>query len=153
MRNHAKGSPVIWTGENNRTWRAVVGIEDNTPVIFSIDYLRDNGWVNLASGLTPDFEVTTGIRKMDDKLGSKPEWRWYTYNDLPMERTDELEVAKAEFNTQTYEITQNGLRTEVTFDGITMGYFKGNFRITVYEGSDLLRVEVLASNDQPSFPE
>ena len=72
-----------------------------------------------------------------------------TNPDLPRS-PDEIRKASATFNTTSCDVSTDGSRLEVTFDGLSMGIFSGDLRFTVYEGTNLVRLEAIASTDEPS---
>ncbi len=72
-----------------------------------------------------------------------------TNPDLPRS-PDEIREASATFNTTACTVGTDGSRLEVTFDGLSMGIFSGDLRFTVYEGTNLVRLEAIAATDEPS---
>lgn len=147
----AEGTPLIWVGEKGVTWRALLGICEGTPIIRDIAYEEAGAWVSLAQNLRPDFEVTCGVRKPDPKHGRKYAQRWNTYSDLPMERECEVSYHIAYFTGARMTLRRIGIHTEATFDGVEMGPFAGSYRITAFDGSNLLKTEIIASTDAPSL--
>ena len=57
----------------------------------------------------------------------------------------EIRRAKASFSTSSCTVSTEGLSLEVTFPGLTMGIFAGDLRFTVYRGTNLIRMDALAS--------
>jgi hypothetical protein len=84
--------------------------------------------------------LTPGIRE-GESPGTNP--------DLPRS-PDEIREASAAFNTTACTVGTDGSRLEVTFDGLSMGIFSGDLRFTVYEGTNLVRLEAIAATDEPS---
>ena len=94
--------------------------------------------------------------------------KWYVFWDAPLlvpgiregegrgtnpglpRSPDEIREANATFNTTSCSVATDGSRLEVTFDGLSMGIFSGDLRFTVYEGTNLVRLEAVASTDEPS---
>jgi hypothetical protein len=139
---------VAWQGEDGLSWRALVGIEKGVPCIRELVYKGRDGWVKLAGPLYPQFEVSTGPRGVDAARGHDYENRWNAYGDSPLANPAKLETATASFAATKWEIAKDGALTVVSFDGLEMGYFKGGLRIIFYEGSNLIRVEAAALNDE-----
>ncbi|GHV87005.1 hypothetical protein AGMMS50255_3010 [Spirochaetia bacterium] len=139
---------IIWNGEDGLSWKALVGIEKGIPCINELSYQRAGTWVKLAGPLYPQFEVSTGPRRMDKSRGHDFENRWNAYGDCPLIDPAEVEIAVASFAATRCEVTKEGALTVVNFDGLDMGYFKGGVRFSFYEGSNLIRVEALAANDK-----
>ena len=63
---------------------------------------------------------------------------------------DEVRRADAVYDTEGCVVTADGARLEVTFPGMQLGSFSGDLVLTVYEGTNLIRVEAVASTDLPS---
>ena len=94
--------------------------------------------------------------------------KWYVFWDAPLlvpglregdttgmnpglpRSPDEIREASATFETTACRIRTDGLRLEVTFDGLSMGIFSGELRFTVYEGTNLVRLEAIAATQEPS---
>ncbi len=137
----------------------------------------DGTWAVLGSDLTPEFEVTSGRRRISEQqlapmrqLGLKltPELieqqKWNAFWDAPLEipgarntnpdlprRPEEIRRAKATFNVSACQVKTDGARLEVTFPGLSMGIFSGQLRFTVYNGTNLLRQEAIAKTEEPSI--
>jgi hypothetical protein len=63
---------------------------------------------------------------------------------------DEVRRADAIYDAEGCMVTTDGARLEITFPGVRLGSFSGEFVLTVYEGTNLIRVETVASTDLPS---
>lgn len=63
---------------------------------------------------------------------------------------DEIRRADATFNASSCAVKTDGARVEVTFPGLSMGIFAGELRFTAYRGTNLLRMEAIASTNEPS---
>jgi len=96
--------------------------------------------------------------------------RWYAFWDAPLfippppppgrgtpaprtvgpPRTEsEIRRATASFNSSSCAVKSDGNSLEATFPGLTMGIFAGDLRFTVYRGTNLLRMDAVAStNDE-----
>ncbi len=60
----------------------------------------------------------------------------------------DIKRASATFNTSSCSVKTDGQSLEVTFPGLAMGIFNGDLRFTVYKGTNLLRMEALASTKE-----
>ena len=147
MKNIEQCREITWQGEDGKTWKAEAGIEKGIPCIAALSYQEKGGWVLLAGPLYPQFEVTTGVRKMDVNLGHDVENRWNAYGDSPLSGA-EVSSATASFSSAKCEVSRDGAVTMVDFDGLAMGCFKGGVRFSFYEGSNLIRVEAVAANNE-----
>jgi hypothetical protein len=146
MKNPEQSHEITWLGEDGKTWKAEAGIESGLPCIRSILYKKNETWVLLAGPLYPQFEVTTGTRKAD-RLSHNYENRWNAYGDSPLSGDDVSTVA-ASFSATQCVVSKDGAVTTAEFDGLEMGYFKGGLRFIFYEGSNLIRVETSAVNNE-----
>src|SRR5437762_5592438 len=96
--------------------------------------------------------------------------RWYAFWDAPLfipeppaagrgqaaartlgppRTASEIRRARASFNSSSCVVRTYGNSLEVTFPGLTMGIFAGDLRFTAYRGTNLLRMDAIAStNDE-----
>ena len=146
---------VKWTGEDSLTWSAQLGIDNGVPCIFDLGYESDGRYYQLASNLHPQFKVITGVRtKINPQRekglapGEVLDYQWDTYSDDPMSRKDQVAEANSAFETTAFTYDRDGGVQAVTFNGVTIGKFSGDFRVNFYEGSNLIRVEALASTEE-----
>jgi hypothetical protein len=146
---------VLWKGEDGLSWRAELGIKDAKPCIFELCYESNGKWISLAENLTPQFKVITGkrtkINPQREKLlapGEEPGYQWDTYSDDPMSRTAEVKEAKDKWNTSSMSYSEDGNVKTVTFDGLTLGQFTGGLAVNFFEGSNLIRIEAVASTEE-----
>lgn len=166
---------VSWPGEHGQELRARFGLRAGQPDIEEIAARKPGGvWVVLGKDLTPDFEVTTGKRRMsstevsilkkshEDTPANNEFYKWNVFWDAPLEipgtenkhltdgpRTpEEVKRASVTYNSDTCSINSDGDQISVTFNGLTLGIFAGKLRFTVYKGSNLLRQEAMASTEQ-----
>jgi len=65
-------------------------------------------------------------------------------------RPDEIERATAIYDAGICAVKTNGGRLEVSFPGVRLGVFAGRLQFTVYKGSNLIRLEVIAATQEPS---
>ncbi len=146
-----KGTAVCWEGEKGLRFRAYFGIEKASPHIYGIEYEKDGEWILIEQDLHPYFRITTGIRRMDRNRGLNYENRWWVYGDPPMDDIPNVETNLAQYESRRYDVKKDGARTTVEFDGVNCRFFKGRCRITVFEGSNLLRVELIMMTQEPSL--
>ena len=173
---------VTWAGDAGADLRLRLGLEDAAPVVRDLAIRgQDGAWGTLGRNLTPDFQVTSGVRRISYQqmnplrdLGVEitqeviDREKWYVFWDAPLlvpgiregqspgtnpdlpRSPDEIRKVGATFNTTACSVSTDGSRLEVTFDGLSMGIFSGDLRFTVYEGTNLVRLEAIASTDEPS---
>jgi len=143
---------VTWTGEDRLPWRVELGIDNKVPCIFDLSYKTNGKWVRLAAGLHPEFKVVTGIRtKVNPQRekglapGEELGFQWDTYSDDPMSRKNEVKEATDIWDSTEMTCTENGNRKTASFNGLTLGQFSGGLELHFFEGSNLIRVEAVAS--------
>ena len=148
-------SVVNWTGEDGLKWSAVLGIDDRKPCIIELSYETDGQKRILAQMLHPQFKVVTGVRtKINPQRekglapGEELDFQWDTYSDDPMSRKDQVKEANSTFDTTDFSYTRDGLMQTVIFNGLTVGKFSGDFAVNFFDGSNLIRVEALASTQE-----
>jgi hypothetical protein len=165
-----------WRGEGQgvaaQELRARFALRDGKPVVAELAARKAGGeWVVLGKDLAPEFQVTTGRRRIAKteknilvRLGKDtPEneeiYKWNVFWDAPLEvpgldashlvgpgRTaDEIKRAAVSYKSDACRVKTDGDRVSVTFNGLTLGLFSGDLQFTVYKGSNLLRQEAIAS--------
>ena len=166
---------VSWPGEQGQQNRARFALRDGQPIVAELAAQKSGAaWVELGTDLTPDFQVTTGRRRIstteldilkrlhNDTPEAENEYKWNVFWDAPLEipghdshlvgpgRTpDEVKRATVSYNSDTCRVKSDGDRVSVIFNGLTLGLFAGDLQFTVYKGSNLLRQEALAKTDAP----
>jgi hypothetical protein len=168
---------VTWTGAEGVELRMRLAIDAGRPVVRELAVRRRDGpWAALGGNLVPEFNVTSGKRRITNQqlnplrsLGveitpeiiEKEKWNAFwdaplvvpgnpgTNPDLPR-RPDEIRHASATFQTSGCEVKTDGGRLEVTFPGLTIGTFSGRLQFTVFKGTNLIRQEAIAKTDEPS---
>lgn len=173
----AEGSAVTvtWQGEAGSTLRARFGIRDNQPVVEELAAQRGGKWSVLASNVTPEFQVTTGKRRIStaqmqflkqahlDTPEEIERRKWLTFWDAPLavpgnprwndflpRSASEIRRGTSSYNVSGCKVATDGNRVTVSFDGLTLGIFSGSIAFTAYKGSSLLRQEAIASTQEQS---
>ena len=178
----AGGVTLTWQGEDQQELRAQFALRDGQPVVAELAAIKGGvvgaggsggrgGWVVLGKDLTPEFQVTTGKRRMSKtekdilvRLGqdtpeNEERYKWNVFWDAPLEvpgydashlvgpaRTqDEIKRAEVSYKSDACSVKTDGERVSVTFNGLTLGLFAGDLEFTAYKGSNLLRQEAVAS--------
>lgn len=146
---------VTWKGEDGYIWHADLGIDGATPCIFELSYERCGERLVLGKMLHPQFKVITSKRTTHNPQREKPvgvdeasNFQWDTYSDDPMSRKEFVQEATDVWNSTKLEVTQDGNVTHVLFDGLTLGKFKGGCRFNFFNGSNLIRIEAVASTEE-----
>lgn len=174
MRNGA--IELAWQGARGQELRAAFTIRNGQPVVVELAASKGSGWVNLGRNLSPEFEVTSGKRRLSEQqmaplrqLGIQltPEVvereKWFAFWDAPLmvpgapktnlglpRLPEEVRRAWASYHSTGCTVKTDGARVEVEFNGLNMGIFAGSLRYTVYRGANLLRQEAIAKTDEPS---
>ena len=171
----AQGITLTWSGEHDQQLRARFALRNGQPVVAELAARTKSGpWISLAKDLAPQFEVTTGKRRMANtemdilkkQNAVTPEnlerYKWNVFWDAPLvinghshlvgpARTpDEVARAASAFASTNCTVTSDGARVSVAFNGLTLGLFAGDLQFTVYKGSNLLRQEAIASTQADS---
>jgi hypothetical protein len=167
-----------WTGERGEQLRATFTLRDGQPMVHELSARKTGGaWVTLGRDLTPEFEVTSGKRRLSGQqvpplrqLGIyTPEViereKWNAFWDAPLSipgasgsnqaidlprKPEEVRRAWAKYHATGCEVNSDGARVEVTFPGVDLGIFQGRLQFTAYRGVNLLRQEVIAQTMEPS---
>ncbi|MBQ1377518.1 MAG: hypothetical protein IIY77_06070 [Lachnospiraceae bacterium] len=146
---------VQWNGEDGLKWSAELGIRNGAPCFMTVGYESNGSLVPLFSDVTPQFKVITGKRTKHNpqrvKLlapGEEPGYQWDTYSDDPMSRPQEVKEANERWNTTEIAYSRDNARQTVTFDGLTLGQFAGGLAVNFYEGSNLIKIEAVASTEE-----
>jgi hypothetical protein len=171
---------VTWPGERGETLRAEFAIRDGQPVVRELSAQKKGGaWIVLGSDLAPEFQVTSGMRRLSDTQANEykrlpggltpelaEEEKWNAFWDAPLNvprteggedrslglprKPEEIRRATASFHATGCQVRTNGARVEVSFAGLDMGIFSGRLQFTMYRGSNLFRVEAIAETNEPS---
>ena len=168
---------LSWQGDRGQILRAVLGVDAGQPVVRELAVGRNGKWSVLGHGLTPEYQVTTGRRRISAQqeaplrqLGMfTPEiierQKWFAFWDAPLNvpgrpgsnaavdlprKPEEIQRAWATFQIAGCQVNTDGARLEVNFPGVSLGIFSGSLRYTVYRGANLIRQEVIARTEAPS---
>ena len=166
---------LAWQGYGDQQLRAQFTVRGGQPTIHELAARKGSGhWIVLGRDLTPEFEVTSGVRRMSEqqaaplralKIQITPEViekeKWNAFWDAPLmvpgtgslelpRKPEEIRRAWATYNTRSCAVRTDGARLEVTYPGLAMGIFAGELRFTVYRGTNLLRQEAIAKTEEKS---
>ncbi|MFN7996797.1 MAG: hypothetical protein U0Q18_24500 [Bryobacteraceae bacterium] len=177
---HMRGGALelTWKGERDNNLRAAFSLRNGQPVVreLAVRKPNHNDWIVLGSNLIPEFEITTGVRRLSNQqieplkeLGIEltPEVidreKWNAFWDAPLvvpgragtnlglpRKPEEIRRAWATYRSTACQVHSDGARIEVNFPGLEAGIFSGALRFTVYRGTNLLRQEAIASTAEPS---
>jgi hypothetical protein len=138
-----------WDGERQQECLARFEIVDGVPTIRELAVRKKGGtWICLGRDLTPEFGVTTGVRRTGHGLPESN--RWDVFWDAPLNHPEEVRRSTASYKADEIEVRTDGARQEISFPGLSMGGFSGGLRFTVYRGTNLLRLEAVAQTNEPS---
>ncbi len=181
---------ATWDGDQGQEVRMRLAIASGVPTIQELAVRpRGNGWKTIATGLTPDFRIVTGLRRVTEqqlqplrqlKTEITPALvdsiKWDAFWDAPLNlekledtrmnaipppdgvanqpglprKPEEIARASATFASRGCEVTTNGGRLEISFDGAQLGVFTGRLQYTVYKGTNLIKQEIVAKTDVDS---
>jgi len=168
---------VAWQGEHDEQLRASFTIREHQPMIQELAARSGSGgWIALGHDLTPEFQVTSGVRRLSEqqmaplrelKIQFTPELvnreKWNAFWDAPLmipgrsgtnmdlpRKPEEIRRAWAKYHSTGCQVKTEGRRLEVSFPGLDLGIFSGQLQYTVYRGTNLLRQEAIAKTEEPS---
>jgi hypothetical protein len=166
---------MSWQGEGAQELRASFAIRNGQPFIQELAARAGSGrWTVLGKDLTPDFQVSTGKRRISqaqrtqlqalnlDTPEEESRRKWNTFWDAPLvipgrgDTTDlprteaEITHASVSYQSSTCKVATEGNQQSVTFDGLKLGIFAGDLRFIAYKGTNLLRQEAVAKTQEPS---
>lgn len=171
---NARSVVLAWRGESSQELRASFTIRDGQPLVEELAARAPGGeWIVLGKNLTPEFQVTTGKRRLSsDQLSylkrsgtDTPQLedarKWDAFWDAPLNvpgsrstdlprSADEIRRGTSSYQSNSCTVTTDGARVSVAFDGLTLGIFSGGIQFTAYKGSNLLRQEAIAKTEEPS---
>src|SRR5713101_5676872 len=165
---------VAWIGQSDSEMRARYAIDGGQPIVRDLAVRRAGGqWVTLGQNLTPEYRVVSGIRRMSTQQADPlkaagveltPDViarnRWYAFWDAPLvmkpgreiigppRSESDIKRASSSFHTTSCSVKTDGAALEVTFPGLSMGIFSGDLRFTAYRGTNLLRMDALATTKE-----
>jgi hypothetical protein len=166
---------LTWQGEAGAELRAQFTLRNGQPLVQELAAKKGDGpWIVLGKDLTPQFEVTTGKRRISsteldilkklnkDTAENEEKYKWFVFWDAPLSvpgaqrmagpprQASEIARAAVSYKSDSCRVKTDGDRVSVTFNGLTLGIFAGDLQFTVYKGSNLLRQEALAKTEAPS---
>jgi hypothetical protein len=168
---------LLWDGARGQELRAAFVVRNGQPVVTELAAKKDGAaWISLARDLTPEFQVTSGKRRLSEQqmaplralgIALTPEVvekeKWNAFWDSPLmvpgrpntnldlpRKPEEIRRAWAGYQIEGCQVRTDGARLEVEFPGVDLGIFSGSLRFTVYRGTNLLRQEAVAKTDEPS---
>ena len=171
---HGGSVEFVWPGEKGQQLRARFVLRNGQPVVEELAAKKpDGGWIELGKDLSPDFEVTTGRRRISitelsilkklnlDTPENEERYKWNVFWDAPLvvpghshlagapRSASEIARASVSYNSDACGVKSDGDRVSLTFNGLTLGLFTGDLEFTVYKDSNLLRQEAIASTSAP----
>jgi hypothetical protein len=165
---------VAWNGQNGSEMRTRYAVERGQPIVRELAVRKAGGqWVALGQNLTPEYHVVSGIRRMSTQQADPlkaagveltpdviAKNRWYAFWDAPLVMKPGREIigpprsesdsrrGSSSFQTTSCSVKTDGAALEVTFPGLTMGIFSGDLRFTAHRGTNLLRMDALATTKE-----
>src|SRR5215510_8426768 len=165
---------VAWNGQNGSEMRTRYAIDNGTPIVRELSVRKSGGqWVTLGQNLQPDYHFISGIRRMSTQQADPlknagveltPEViaknRWYAFWNAPLvmkpgreiigppRSPSDIKQGTATFHSTSCSVKTDGATIEVTFPGLSMGIFSGDLRFTAYRGTNLIRMDALATTKE-----
>ena len=165
---------VSWSGQSGSEMRTRYAIESGQPMVRELSVRKSGGqWVTLGQNLTPEYHFISGIRRMSTQQADPlkaagveltPEViaknRWYAFWDAPLvmkpgreiigppRSESDIKRGSSSFHTSSCSVKTDGAALDVTFNGLSMGIFSGDLRFTAYRGTNLIRMDALATTKE-----
>lgn len=172
----ALGVRLEWTGAQRAELRASFAIENSVPTVRELAVrARGGAWRTLGRNLTPEYFLVSGRRRISNQqlnplrqlgltsTGILEREKWKVFWDAPLvlpgspntnpglPRTEsEIRRQRARFASTGCKLKTDGARLELSFDGFDGGIFQGRLQFTIYKDTNLLRLEAIASTNEPS---
>ena len=167
---------LTWPGEDGAQLRASFAIENGQPIVKELAARQGGAWAVLGKDLTPEFQVTTGKRRIAstqraelktlgiDTPEEEDRRKWNTFWDAPLtvpgkigqgqavelRSESDLTHGNSAFQSSACKLGSDGNQLSVTFNGLKLGIFAGDLRFIAYKGTNLLRQEAVASTQEPN---
>src|SRR6266851_8992129 len=100
---------VSWSGQSGAEMRARYAIDGGQPLIRDLAIKKGGQWATLGQNLTPEYRVTTGVRRMSEQQAEPlraagveltpaviEKNRWYAFWDAPLVMPDGPEMAQVQ---------------------------------------------------------
>jgi hypothetical protein len=126
---------VRWQDGDSRAWEASFNLEPVRPLIAAIKM----GGAVVIQNAVPIYSAQTGKRR-----GGFDE-----FFDFPPSHPEGTRSFQGTLQLSTARADTHGERVELTFDGFTMGIFRGSIRYVFYPGSRLIQQAAVASTGEP----
>ena len=155
---------VAWAGDHGASLRMLLAIDSGVPTIRELAIRSGTAWAVLGRNLIAEISTTSGRRRTGH--GLPEERRWDVYWDAPLaipgvqtpygnnpdlpRKPGEIRRASATYHASSCEVKTDGGRLEVSYPGLEMGIFSGRLQLTVYRGTNLIRLEAIAKTEEPS---
>ncbi|MBN1697872.1 MAG: hypothetical protein JW881_10200, partial [Spirochaetales bacterium] len=116
-------------------------LRNGYPLFASLNMSRtgNSPFITIATGIDPRFDISAGSRPRDP-------WP-YIFFDCVDARPYSRSTAHLELD--SVKVKSEGARTTVSFSTLTAGVFSGELAVTIYNGSPLLHVEAVMTEEEP----
>ena len=132
---------VTWPISAGESGSAVFSMDEAKPLIESLGVATQSGEMKvIASGLTPVTLLTIGSRDLAKPAG------WVAFFDNPPKRPHETLPVK--LGKRSLQVSQQGSRTTVRLAEASAGSFHGEFRVTFYRNSGLMKAETVMATEE-----
>lgn len=132
---------LTWPTGEDQKGRLIINLQEDRPLLKSMQLGEQNEFKEIASGLSPAFVVTVGKRELERN-------GWTVFFDNPVDRPHES--YSLALDKQRAKVMSQGTRTHVTVNGANAGPFSGAVKLTVYNGSPLVKVTAEMSTEKDS---
>ncbi len=136
---------IRWPISDGVAGQVVLDLAADQPLIQSVGFSDgDQPVQNLATRLDPATTLTVGERDRDKAAKA---FRGMVFFENPRERPHQTYTVSLSKN--RVRVVSQGTRTTVIVGGASAGSFKGDFRLTFYRNSPLIRAETVVTTEEP----
>lgn len=140
---HGNRLKIVWNTGASSKGQIDFNFEKDAPLFEHIKLQEGNkGFKTIASDLNPVFVLTEGSRILKAPTG------WTIFFDNPYKRPYKTNVLV--LNKQQAEVISTGSRISVNVSNVTAGSFSGDLKITLFDGSPLMKIEAVIATSLDS---
>jgi hypothetical protein len=142
--NRAGEINVQWPVADGLTGRMLLNLASNQPLIRSFGFSKPDGTIHpIIESVNPVMALTIGER---DPVKAAAAYQQMVFFENPRERPHHTYPVQLTKNRVT--VTNSGSRTTLIIGEAAAGSFKGDFRLTFYRSSPLVRAEYVLTTDE-----
>lgn len=134
---------IKWPAGKEGDGRLLLNLENGMPLFKSIGITAGNKFMEIASGLDPEYILTIGKRTLDPKSGG-----WDIFFDKVPQKP--YKSYRVKFDKRSASISSEGSHTIIKISDVQAASFKGALEITLYNGSPLFNTAAVMASEADS---